>query len=292
MLLLPNSISSQGFWLVLLGAIFWGTTGTAQTFAPDSANPLTVGAIRIAIGGSVLLIAALWRGRFKLKKKMSIGAVILASCGMAFYQPFFFTAVGMTGVAIGTIVTIGSAPIFAGLLALLVLKERPALHWYWATGLAISGCILLIAPGGDDRVNILGIILALCAGLSFSCYILASKKLLAENPADIVLAVVFTVGAIFLAPLLFIYKPTWLLEPSGILAALHLGLIATALAYALFTSGLALLPVATAVTITLAEPLTAALLGIFLVGERLSALSLTGALLVLFALIIISRKSK
>lgn len=269
--------------------MLWGTTGTAQAFAPPGATPLTVGAMRLALGGTAMLVAALGRGKMTNVLSLPPAPLLLSALCMAAYQPFFFSAVRITGVAVGTLVGIGSAPIFAGLLSLLFLKEKPAPYWYPATALALFGCFLLIAPGGNTTVSAAGIFMALMAGLSFTGYVMISKKLLARHQPDLVLAVVFSLGALFLAPLLFIYRPTWLLEPAGYLAALHLGLLATALAYLLFISGLTVLPASTAVTISLAEPLTAALLGIIVLGEQLSLTSMGGAVLLFFALFLVSR---
>ncbi|MGX2961160.1 hypothetical protein JNUCC23_18035 [Peribacillus sp. JNUCC 23] len=56
-------------------------------------------------------------------------AIILASLNMAFYQPLFFSAVTITGVAIGTVIAIGSAPIFSGVLEWMVLKKSPSKGW-------------------------------------------------------------------------------------------------------------------------------------------------------------------
>jgi drug/metabolite transporter (DMT)-like permease len=50
--------------LVLLAAVLFGTTGTAQALGPDGTSPLTVGASRIAIGGAALVaIAHIWGRR-------------------------------------------------------------------------------------------------------------------------------------------------------------------------------------------------------------------------------------
>ena len=38
---------------VLLAAVLFGTTGTAQALGPDGAAPLTVGAARIVVGGAL-----------------------------------------------------------------------------------------------------------------------------------------------------------------------------------------------------------------------------------------------
>ncbi|HHY05259.1 MAG TPA: hypothetical protein GX534_08755 [Thermoanaerobacterales bacterium] len=40
----------NGKWLILMASILFGTTGTAQAFAPAGASPLTVGAVRMVVG--------------------------------------------------------------------------------------------------------------------------------------------------------------------------------------------------------------------------------------------------
>ena len=69
---------------------------------------------------------------------------------------------------------------------------------------------------------------------------------------------------------------------------LHLGLLATALAYTLFGQGLRLTPLATAVTISLAEPLTAGILGVTLLGEKLTPLAGLGLALIFSGLLVLS----
>ena len=97
------------------------------------------------------------------------------------------------------------------------------------------------------------------------------------------MAVVFCLGALLLGPLLFRANLSWLADPRGLTVILHLGLISTALAYVLFARGLRRVPVSAAATYSLAEPLTAALLGTLLLGERLGLPSLAGIALLLAA---------
>ncbi|ATW28210.1 DMT family transporter [Candidatus Formimonas warabiya] len=275
-------------WLVLLAAILWGTTGTAQAFAPAGAHPLTVGAVRLAVGGAALMAIALLKGSLRGAKSWPVIATGLAAGCMAAYQLFFFAAVLKTGVAVGTVVTIGSSPVIAGLLAFLFRGERPGLRWAMATVMAVVGCVLLSASGSSLNVNSLGILLALGAGTSYAAYATVSKRLLDQYPPEAVVAVVFCLGALLLSPFLFYADLHWLVQVKGFFVALHLGLIATALAYVFFARGLAKIPVATAVTLSLAEPLTAAFLGIVVLGERPSLPVFGGMLLVLAGLVIIS----
>jgi DME family drug/metabolite transporter len=213
---------------------------------------------------------------------------MLGALCMAAYQVFFFEAVTKTGVAVGTIVAIGSAPLFAGGLGFLVRRENPGLRWMVATVLAVAGCALLTVPRAEVSVNPAGVGLALGAGIAYATCTVAAKRLLEERPPDAVMAVLFCLAAILLSPLLFLGDLTWLAQGRGIAVALHLGLVATAASYTLFARGLEAVPVATAVTLGLAEPFTAAALGVVLLAEKLTGSVMIGAGLILAGLVMLS----
>ncbi|WP_085507298.1 EamA family transporter [Thalassobacillus devorans] len=261
-------------FLVLLAATLWGTAGTAQALAPDTAHPVVIGVTRLALGGIPLLILLLLLG--KLNFKMPVKETLLASLSMACYQPFFFSAVMLTGVAIGTVVAIGSAPVLSGIIEWVFLKKRPTRVWWYSTALSIIGCFMIFINRESVIVHPYGIVMALVAGLSFASYTLVSGKLVKKNSSISIVAIVFTLSAIFLSPLLFIYDMTWITKGDGIAVSLHLGIVATGVAYFLFARGLINVPSSTAVTLSLAEPLTAALLGVFFLGEHLSLTSWVG----------------
>lgn len=259
-------------WMILAAGMLWGTTGTAQALAPSGAQPLTVGALRLLVGGLTLLALACGRRAFAGGGGWPLRSTLAASVLIALYQLTFFAAVARTGVAVGTIVGIGSSPVIGGLLGHLLHGEHLSRRWLFATSLAVAGCTLLaLSGGGEVRVDPLGIALALGAGTSYAGYTLAVKNLLPGRSPDAVMAVVFCLGALLLAPFLVTGSLAWLAVPRGLAVILHLGVVATALAYWFFARGLLTVPVSTAVTLSLAEPLTAALLGVFLLGEQLTA---------------------
>ncbi len=279
--------AGSGGVLVLGAAVLWGSTGTARALGPPGASPLSVGAVRILLGAAALLAVAWVRGGLRLQPRgWPLGAVAAGAGAVAAYQLAFFSAVARTGVAVGTIIAIGSAPPAAGLLAWLVRGERPGRRWMAATALAVAGGGLLAAAGQAVRFRPAGAALALAAGAAYAVYALASKQLLSlERHAPVaVMAVLFAGGAVLLLPVLAREPLGWVARPRGLLVALQLGLVATALAYALFAEGLARLSVATAATLSLAEPLTAALLGVVVLGERLTLAGVVGGLLVLTGL--------
>lgn len=280
----------RGVWSVLAAGVLWGTTGTAQAFAPAGAQSTAIGALRLAVGGCALLLLALVRGSLRSSRSWPLLATGLAAGSMAGYQPLFFAGVARTGVALGTIVAIGSAPMLAGGLSFVVHSEPLTRRWAMATALAVGGCGLLLLDRQNVSVDTLGVLLSLGAGGAYALYAVVSKQLLESRPPDAVMAVVFCSAAVLLAPLLFAFDLAWVGQVRGLAVVLHLGLIATAAAYALFARGLALVPVATAVTLSLAEPLTAGLLGVAVLGERLTPLALLGVGFVLSGLIIVTAR--
>jgi drug/metabolite transporter, DME family len=277
-------------FFILLAAILWGTTGTTQAFAPENAHPIAIGTARLAVGGLFLLFIVLVRGKLTLKN-WPIKTTIVASLSMALYQPLFFSAVTITGVAIGTVVAIGSAPILSGLLEWMYLKNRPSKVWWYSTFLSIMGCLMLFMNKESIYVDPAGILMALGAGLSFACYTLVSRDLVGKYSSLSVIAVVFTLSAICLSPFLFIYDMTWITRFRGVAVSLQLGIMATALAYFLFAKGLARVSSSTAVTLALAEPLTAALLGVFILGENVNATSWIGIFLLILGIGILIKSS-
>ncbi len=269
---------------VLLAALCFATTGTAQALGPDGTDPVGVGAVRILVGGALLVAVALVTARTRMR--WARGPVVAAVAGVATYQLAFFAAVADTGVAVGTIVALGSAPTLAGLFEWLLTRRRPDPRWTVATALACGGVALLALSGGQASVSAPGIALAVVAGGSYAVYTLSAKRLLTDGHAPVaVMAVAFGLGAMVLLPALALTRPAWLLHADGIGLALFLGVIPTAVAYILFARGLQRLTASETATLTLAEPLTAGALGAIVLAEPLTAASAAGAGLVLAGLL-------
>ncbi|MCM3610215.1 EamA family transporter [Planococcus sp. MERTA32b] len=284
-------MNATPYIMVLLAAMLWGTTGTAQNFIAGEAHPLTIGAFRLMIGGFSLLLFTLITKSFILRN-VSWPAVLVSAASMALFQPLFFSSVQLTGIAIGTVVAIGSAPVLAGMIEWLFLKKRPDRIWTIATMLSIIGCILLFANKGAADVDALGVAMALGAGLAFALYAIASKNVLESMEAVPAVALIFSVAALFLIPSLFFFDISYILIPGDAGIIFYLGFATTSLAYILFSKGLKKIPSSSAVTLSLAEPLTASILGVLVVGEVLSGLSWTGVVLLLGGILVLTMGKK
>ena len=275
-----------GYFCILLAAVLFGTAGTVQALAPGGAQPEVLGAIRLAISGTFLAVITLFFKRPQLRKRWPIIPTISAAFSAAALQICFFGALPKTGVALGTSVFIGSFPVF------ILYREKPTPKWILASLLAIVGCFLLLGVGENFNSDFSGIALALGAGCSYAIFTLSAQFLLKDRSAVAVLAISFTFGAILLIPAFFGVSLHWLTQPRGMVVSLYLGTVATVFPYLLFARGLRTVRAPTAATLNLAEPLTAAILGVFLLQEKLSLTALTGMVLLIGGIAILSIPSR
>jgi DME family drug/metabolite transporter len=276
--------------LVLVAASLWGTTGTAQALG-EAHDPVAVGAARLAVGGAALLLIALGTQPSALLscvRSPLLRWTALAAVATAVYQGAFFSAVAGTGVVTGTVVALGTAPVATGLCGLLLFGERPTRWWAAATVLAVVGCVVLVTAGGSGTADVrpAGVALALLAGAAYGLYTSAAKALL-DRGVPVVSAMAATLGggAVLLAPL-GVRGLAELSEGRSLLMVAWLGLAATAVAYLLFARGLRRLPAATVGTLSLAEPLTATVLGLVVLGERPAPLAAAGGLCLVAGLLL------
>ena len=272
----------------LVAAALFGTAGTVQALGPAGTTPTGVGAVRLLLGG--LVLAALvqasggWSG---IGLRVWRRPVVLAGAAcVALYQVAFFAGVDRAGVAVGTLVAVGSAPVAAGLLAWPVLGRRPTVAWAAATGVGVAGVTLLSGGGagiavGAGNARASGVLLALVAGAAIAGFsVLASRAMGAGIARLPFLAVSFLAAAAALLPLAVTQPLGWLLEPPGVLLALHLGVVTMAVANVAYARGLAALGPGPTSTLLLAEPVVALALAVVVLREPLGVAAVAGSVLV------------
>jgi DME family drug/metabolite transporter len=288
---------SSGVLLVLAAGVLWGTVGPAQVLAGSPASPITLGAARILTGGLLLtafvLVAA--PGSVRVPGRAAWPALLAASAATGTFQAAVLTSVDRSGAAVATAVVFGLAPVTTGLFERVVLRTRLTRRWAAGTACAIAGCALLMLPGasgaagdGTSGADPLGIGLGLLAGCCFGVYTVAAKRLLDHRVAmPAAVAVTLLVGGTLLLPWAAPGVPD-LAGPRSLALVAWLGVAATAVAYMCFVGGLRRVTAATAGTLSLAEPLVAAVLALAVLGERLPAPAAAGALLLLGGLVLVS----
>lgn len=236
--------------------------------------------MRLAVGGA-LLYGLARHGGFRFDRRAwPTRSLVVAVTMIAAYQPLFFAGVSRAGVAVGTVVGIGTSPIIGGLLGKVLRQERLGVHWVVATSLGIAGSVLLAGSGetGDDVV--VGLLLAMGAGCAYAVYVVASADLLDRHSPRDVGGVVMGSAGVLLVPVALIGGVGWLGEADGAAMAAWLGVVTMLFAYPLMARGLAVVGVGATATLTLAEPATAAVLGLVVLDESLEPSGRLGLVLV------------
>lgn len=279
---------ARGLAFIALAAISWGTTGsvTAVLVERAGAGALVIGALRMVVAAALLLLLARAAGPLRIARADRWRCAALGVC-MAAFQACYFSAVTMTGIAIAALIAICSAPLIIAGLAAATLGERLTARVGAALGLGVTGtALLIVGPRTAADLSprfVAGVALALAAGLAYALYVVLAKATLARTAPLPLAGVTFTVGALVLAPVLAAPGVAQQIA-LGWPWLLYLGAVTTAGAYAIYTLGLREVTASVAGIVSLMEPLTATLLGVFLFGERLGAAGVAGALLLFAAL--------
>lgn len=280
-----------GLLAVTVTALLWGTTGTAATFAPD-VGPLTIGAAALGIGG--LLQAAV--GARSLLTNVPLlarrrGLVLVGAVAVAVYPLAFYSSMHTAGVAVGSVVSLASAPLASGVLERVVDRRPLSRWWVLAAVLGVLGSALLClssvagatGPAADGSgpadgagaggSMVLGVVLGLVAGVTYAVYSWASRRLMVDGvPRAAAMGAVFGGGGLLLVPVLAVTGAPLLAAAQNIAVGAYMALVPMFLGYLLFGYGLSRIPASTATTVTLTEPAVAAVLAVLVVGERLTAL--------------------
>ena len=284
-----TSAPARGFLFVVLAALCWGTAGISGRIVSDRSDltSLDIAWYRLAIGALVLIAGWALTARRRsaavpLTRPVAVRLALVA-LGLAAYQLAFFTAVGRAGVSISTLVALGLAPLLIAVGAVLLGHGRPDGATTATLVVALVGLVLLVGISAGESVGtavLLGALLAAGSGLGYAVVTLAGGGVPAGVPVTMA---GFTGGALLLTPVVVIqglHVPT---DAVSLAVLLYLGLVPSALAYALFFTGVRTLPGAVAAILTLLEPLTATVLATAFLGERLAPGAVAGGALVLAA---------
>ena len=285
-----SNTAKSGFLFVVIASVLFGTTGTAQQLAGIEVSGLFIGAARQVVGGIALVILVLALGEKQIWKLFRTKNGILAAAGTLIYQITFFIGITNNGVSVGTVIALGSAPVFTALLSRFVLKE--VIQRYQVILFLVVGFgVWLLLIGFDSQLEFsFGLLASLAAGVGYAIYTVNAKALVSAGvDSTTALAVAFGGGVPIAFILLAVVDWQWLLEVSGLSVALYLGIFPTALAYFFFGKWLRVLSAATVATITLIEPVVATLFAVVLLGEKLAIQEVAGIAVVLTGLLVLGQ---
>ncbi|GLU25567.1 EamA family transporter [Brucella sp. NBRC 12950] len=285
-----------GVSAVLFSSVVWGTTGTAATFAPE-VSAVAIGAAAMGIGG---LLQALLAGRGIVRSlsllKRQWGLLVLGGFAVAVYPLAFYASMRMAGVTIGTVVTIGSAPLLSALIEYFFDRAQLSRQWLIGALIGLAGIVLITVAEGREHASIetngsviTGICLGLLGGLTYALYSWTARRMMLNGVrSSVAMGATFGFGGLLLMPVLIAAGSPFLTSWNNAAVGIYMAIVPMFLGYVCFGIGLARIPASMATTITLIEPVVAAILAIIIVGERLPLMGWFGVVLVISCLVVIT----
>ncbi|WP_395231247.1 DMT family transporter [Vibrio alginolyticus] len=282
---------------ILFASTLWGTTGTAASLAPD-VSALAIGAFSMGIGGfmqACLSAKSLKRDFRKVvhkKKTLLVSIIALATYPLAFYSSMRFA-----GVAIGTVISISTAPFFSALLECLFSRNQTITkRWMMSFAIGVIGITLLLTSESsanslfDQDMKHWGALLGLLAGLTYAIYSWGVKAMIDHGiESQTAMGSVFGIGGVLLLPTLFITGDNLFASSTNTTVMLYMALIPMGLGYVAFGFGLRFVTASGASILTLFEPVIAAALAVAIVGEEISFIGWVGITLTLVCLFLQSK---
>lgn len=275
----------KGAFLVFLASVFFSITGTLRTFAPEESTTYVITEMRMIIGFACLLVWCAATGKMpRSYAKLPFGWLAVCIAGSIGYQLLFFGSVKVVGVAVGTVVAMGVTPCWTAVIAFVLFKRRPSRAWLVSTAFAIAGVVMLNLTEIDIEEPIY-LALPVLAGLCEAFYIEGCAHFAGKLEPETTILLIVGSMALILAPFLFIDPVAWVFTARGMLVCLGLGVVTCGLAFPLFMAGVRYAPPVTCATVNMVEPVCAACLGIFLLGEPATLMSVSGIAVICLAVL-------
>ena len=288
---MPTQTPIQGVVAIVIASVLWGTTGTAASFAPEISS-LAIGAFAMGVGGLLLALKSRATLRQVLPRLQQQRALMLwGALAVALYPLAFYSAMRIAGVAVGTLISIASAPLFSVLLEWLINKQAITRRWLLSFVVGALGVALLIsgeqhaALSANASPRVWGVLLGLLAGLTYAAYSWAARRLIEQGlPSEPVVAGFFLLASLLLLPTLLITGGPIFASLNNASVAMYMAVVPMFLGYLAFGFGLRSVPASQATLITLLEPVVAAILAVWVLGEIIQPLGWLGMGLVFLCL--------
>lgn len=277
-----------GVLAVGLASTIWGTIGPVIKLFPEGSS-FQFALLRYAIGATFLWVIIAFTKNHPRYLKADVIPILVAGIGAGAFMGFYILSFQKTGVAVASVISIGMSPIFVGLLSWLINREIPSRPWVLGTLFGVVGVASLNWPSSQNELYISGLLFALLAALAFASQAMGLNVLAKRHNSLQAVAPTFTIAAIMYIPIAYKLDFKFLTDLALVLGVIYGGLATITVAAALFAFGINKIGPANAVTVGLMEPITAATLGVALLGEQLSRVDLLGIMLVLIGLVIVGQ---
>ena len=276
----------QGVLLVIVSSIAFGTMAVLAPLAYRAgATPITLLFLRFLIAGIIMVGWILARKIPFPRGKTLLGLILIGGIWYVAQTLAYFTALSMTAAGlVGLLLYL--YPAIVALIGAVAFRERLSKRKLGALGLALLGTAFTLKPAGDGFS--LGIILALTAAFLYAGYIVVGGKLMAKVDVRSATAVIMLSTGVSFGGIVALRGFQAPHEISGWIA-IFATVICSIIALGAFFAGLEKVGSTNAAILSTTEPFVTVGLAAWWLGERLEVSQLFGGILILIAVIFLTR---
>lgn len=301
-----KSFSSALAWggVLLAGALWGGGALVAHQLIAGGLPPTSLALARFALGLPLLwwwhrrhlaanaraeAPALQWRELTTAQRALVLGT----GCAMAFNVCFWFFGIEILGATLPTVISVCCAPVLVAVVSLLRGYERASPRLAFALALALAGVVLLVLPAAGwvlPQGYAKGLAWSFACAVTYAVVVLGNARMPQRVAAVSASAWGMTAAAL---TMLLLAGAEGLGRPAGTagwLGLLYTGVVSTSVAYLLFAWGARRLTPTATVVGSLIEPLCAALLAAWLLGEALAPRQWLGGGLLGLAMWLLARR--
>lgn len=284
--------------IILLAGIMWGVIGIfVRELNKAGFSSIQISAMRWIVSAIIVFVVVLIKNAKKLKIKISdiwlfILVGIFSSLAMS---TFYFMSMELTSVAVSDVLMY-TAPVWVIIFSGVFLKEHITLKKTVCVIFAVIGCALVCGVFEQDngKFNPVGVIFGLCSGIAYSLYSVIGKVILKKYDKVTLMAYNFifaAVGALFIAD---IPKTAEIIGRNmySLISILLLAVIGTVLPFMMYTIGLKNTNASKAAVLCCIEPVTAAIVSVFILNEPMSFIQIIGIGIIMFTIILLQKQPK
>ena len=277
--------------LIIILSILWGGSFFFVGVAVKEVPPLTIVFCRVALASIILLVIVHLKGH-KMPSSLSLWGAFFIMGALNNLIPFSLIVWGQTHIESGLASILNATtPIFSVVLAHLLTREE-RLTTNRVSGVLIGWIGVTVLIGIESLkgfgIEVIGQIAVLGAACSYACAAIYGRRFKDLSPLVVATGMLCS-STIMMTPLALIIDQPWNLSPSvmTLMALFGLAAISTSLAYIIYFRVLATSGPTNILLVTFLIPLSAILLGVTVLGERLGWNAFVGMGMIFIGLIAI-----
>ncbi len=290
-------MKQKAFILVILAGVLWGTSGIFVHFlAPLGFSSVQMTAMRSGVSAVVMAVYALVRDPAVFRmRKLELCIFALTAVGLFGTGSCYFISMQASSISTA-VVLMYMAPIYVMIFSVLFFGERLSAKKILSVVLMLLGCALVSGIAGGVTVNVRGVLMGVLSGICYGLYNILTKLSMRRGVEPIKAAtVVFILTALislcFCDPCDLCKKAA--AEPAlSIPLIIGIGVVTFILPYLLYTMAMKHLDAGTVSALGIVEPMSATLFGVVLFSEKLDFFTGAGIVLILGAVLLLSKNEQ